>query len=372
MPHVSYQECFKCGKKFPAHKPVFWCPDCGGSIVVHYNPKEIKKHIRKKDFRKKRPTHWKYWMFYPLRNGKDVVSLGEGGTPLIQDEFKSKWFYKFEGTNPTGSFKDRGSTVEITHAKRLGVKKVACASTGNMGASVSAYSARAGISATIYVPKGASIIKELQIKSYGARFVKINGDYTFALEKTKKLWLEKKVYLTGDYLYRQEGQKSVIIEAMDQMNFKNPKYVVLPIGMGNLCYATYKGLVEMKEVGLIEKLPRIIAVQSSHCSTVIRALNTGMENIPEIKNPKTIASAISCGRPNYGEEALYALKKTKGKGVTVTDEEILRAKKELAEQGIFAEASGAASYAGAKKLELKGKTLMIVTGHGLKDIIMKI
>jgi len=372
MPHVSYQECFKCGKRFPAHKPVFWCPDCGGSIVVHYNPKEIKKHIRKREFRKKRPTHWKYWMFYPIRRGKDVVSLGEGGTPLIQDEFKERWFYKFEGVNPTGSFKDRGSTLEITHAKRLGVKEVACASTGNMGASVAAYSARAGIRATIYVPRGATIIKELQIKSYGARIVRINGDYTDALNKTKKLWLKKRVYLTGDYLYRQEGQKSVIIEAMDQMKFEVPKYVVLPIGMGNLCYATYKGLVEMREVGLIGKIPKIIAVQSSHCSTVIKAFKEGDDIIPEVKNPKTIATAISCGRPNYGEEALYALKKTKGVGVNVTDKEILEAKKELAEQGIFAEASGAASLAAAKKLNLKGKTLMIVTGHGLKDVIMRI
>lgn len=360
--HVSHQQCFHCRKEYPAEKTLFWCPDCGGSLVVHYKYSEIKKHLDSK-FRKARPSHWKYWMFYPVPRRK-VVTMGEGGTPLVP-HVKKDWFFKIEGENPTGSFKDRGSTVEITHARHLNVKKMACASTGNMGASVSAYAARAGIRATIYVPKGATIIKERQIKGYGARLVRVDGDYTDALKKTQELWTRKKVYLTGDYLYRQEGQKSVIMEALEQMKC-TPKYVVLPIGMGNLCYATYKGMREMKEVGLIERMPRIVAVQSCHCSTVVEAFNSGRK-IPVVEDPETIASAICCGKPNYGEEALYALKETKGKGTTVTDEELRQAKDELGRQGLYAEASGAASYAGAKKLRLRGKILMVITGHGLKD-----
>lgn len=361
--HLSHQQCFHCKREYPAEKTLFWCPDCGGSLVFHYKPSVIRGYLDSK-FRKAKPSHWKYWMFYPIPR-REVVTMGEGGTPLVNDKNREEWLFKFEGENPTGSFKDRGSTVEITHAKHLGIKKVACASTGNMGASVSAYAARAGIKATIYVPKGATLIKEKQIRCYGARLIEVRGDYTDALKKTQELWTRKKVYLTGDYLYRQEGQKSVIMEALDQMK-NTPRYVVLPIGMGNLCYATYKGLKEMKEVGLISRMPKLVAVQSYHCSTVVEAFNSGGK-IPVVKNPETIASAICCGKPNYGEEALFALKETKGKGVVVTDEEMRQAKDELAGQGLYAEASGAASYAGAKKLKLRGKTLMIITGHGLKD-----
>ncbi len=363
---ISHMECFSCGKEYSASEVLFWCPECGGSLVVRYRPEEIKKHLNKK-FRKAEPCHWKYWMFYPVPR-KSIVTMDEGGTPLIKDNKNTDFLFKFEGSNPTGSFKDRGSTVEITHARHLKVKKLACASTGNMGASVSAYSARAGIKATIYVPRGATVIKEKQIRNYGARIVKVEGDYTDAFEKTRKLWLKKKVYLAGDYLYRQEGQKSVILEAMDQLDFETPKYVVLPVGMGNLCYATYKGLKEMKMTGIIQRIPKIVAVQSYHCSTVVEAFNKD-KPIPVVEGPETIASAICCGRPNYGEEALHALKETKGKAVTVTDEEIREAREKLAEEGIYAEASGAASYAGAGKLRLKGRTLMIITGHGLKDLL---
>jgi len=347
---------------------LFWCPDCGGSLVVHYKHEEIEKHLSKKEFKKEKPSHWKYWMFYPIPKRK-VVTMNEGGTPLIPDKKREDWFFKFEGSNPTGSFKDRGSTVEITHATHLGVKKLACASTGNMGASVSAYAARAGIKATIYVPKDTAIIKSKQIRSYGARIVKMNGDYTDVMNWTKELWLKKRVYLAGDYLYRQEGQKSVILEALDQMKFHAPDFVVLPVGMGNLCYATYKGLKELKMIGLIHRIPKIVAVQSYHCSTVVEAFNRGMKKIPLVEDPITIASAICCGSPNYGEEALYALRDTRGKATTITDEELREAKEELAGEGIYSEASGAASYAAAKKLKLKGRVLMIVTGHGLKDVI---
>ncbi len=367
---LSHFQCFNCKKDFSKNDVLFWCPECGGSLVVLYKKDKIKRHIKKTKFKSQKPSHWKYWMFYPLPKNVERVTMSEDDTPLIKDKNNDDYFLKFEGANSTGSFKDRGSTVEITHAKQLGVKKVACASTGNMGASVSAYSSRAGIKATIYVPKGAPIIKREQIKKYGARIVRINGDYTDALNKTKKLWTEKKTYLTGDYLYRQEGQKSVIIESIDQMNFDVPDYVVIPVGMGNLCYATYKGLIEMKMVGLINKIPKIVTVQSFHCSTVVKALNKNMDKIPVVKNPNTIASAISCGKPNYGREALFAVRGTGGTGVSVTEKEIKDSRKSLARQGIYTEASGAVSYAGAKKLNLKGKCLIILTGHGLKDTLI--
>ena len=370
MSHISHQECFHCKQKFSANKIVFWCPDCKGSIVMKYKKNAIKNLIMKDDFLRAEPDHWKYWMFYPILDINNIVSLDEGGTPLISDPDNSNWFYKFEGANPTGSFKDRGSSVEITHVKQLGIKKVACASSGNMGASISAYCTRIGIQTDIYLPISATFTKKKQIKFYGAKLHLVFGDYTKALNKTQNLWTKNQTYLTGDYVYRNEGQKSVGFEIMDQLKFNEPDNVILPIGMGNLCYATYKAFTELKDVGLIKKIPRIIGVQSLHCSPVYNAFRKKLNYIPEIKNPKTIASAISVGKPNYGEESLYAIKKTNGTIVVVTDEQIRLAKEQLAHKGLYVEASSATVYAAAKIIRPKGKTVMILTGHGLKDSLV--
>ncbi len=372
MGTVSHQECFNCKKTFPPDKIIFFCPHCSGSIVMKYKPHSIKNQIMHDDFLKAEPDHWKYWMFYPIESKKDIISMDEGGTPLVSDPQNPNWFFKYEGTNPTGSFKDRGSSVEITRAKQLGIEKLACASTGNMGASVSAYCARAEIKASIYVPFGATATKKKQIKFYGAKIKRVFGDYTKALNKTQGLWAKKHTYLAGDYVYRNEGQKSVVFEILDQLKFKSPSQIILPIGMGNLCFATYKGAVEMKEAGLISKIPKIIGVQSVHCNPIEIAFKNNLKYIPVIKNPKTIASAINTGNPNYGLEALYAIRKTKGKVISVTDTELRHAKAQLAHKGLYVEASGAAPYAAAKKLKnLPGKTVMILTGHGLKDTLVK-
>lgn len=370
MPHISHQECFKCKKIFNKHEILFWCPDCKGPILVKYKKGVQKQHLRKKEFKKQEVSHWKYWMFYPISR-RNVISMGEGGTPLIKDLRHKNLLLKYEGTNPTGSFKDRGSTIEISHAMQIGITSTVCASTGNMGASVAAYCSRAGIRAAIYVPRGATYSKLKQIKSHGAKVVKVMGDYTVALRKTQKLWLKKKVYQTGDYVYRQEGQKSTVFEILDQLKFQAPRNIIIPIGMGTHFFAAFKALEEMREVGLIQRMPRLVAVQSSHCSTVAKAYQRNMKQIPEVKNPKTIASAIACGKPNYGELALHALRKSNGIATTVTDDDLRRAKDNLAEQGIYAESSGAATYAAAKKLKLRGKTVAVITGHGLKDTLVE-
>lgn len=194
MTFALAQECFDCKARFPLNDKVFKC-HCGSySIQVTYDLGKIKKILS-------RPRvflngfgihHWKYWMFYPIRNMHQVVSLGEGGTPLLKSRQKKGYYYKFEGMNPTGSFKDRGTTIELTHAKDLGVKETACASTGNMGASVAAYSARAGLKCTIVVPDFAPEAKMAQIKSHGAKLLRVKGSYEKAFERVNSLWEEKR------------------------------------------------------------------------------------------------------------------------------------------------------------------------------------
>lgn len=346
-------------------------------------------------FDKRRFSQFRYREFYPVVEDAHIVSLGEGGTPLIPSQQLAEelgidqlWF-KLEGMNPTASFKDRGTAVEISKALEFGAEEVVVASTGNMGASIAAYGARAGIKAKIYVPRGVPETKLKQMKAYGAEVEPVAGDYTLAAAKAKQYYQGQEAYLMGDYPYRGEGEKSLGFELVDQITADQ---VLLPIGNGTLMKGTWKGFSEFKKVGLTHNLPAMVGVQAENCSTVVAAwrewqrqgltkegeLNVGwLQNseieIPEIEDPETVAGAIACGHPLDGWEALKAIIESKGKGVSVSDREIKQASKLLAEkEGIYSEESGAVSLAGLLKLQEQGRLdqqqtiVVVVTGHGLK------
>lgn len=359
--------CFKCGQEYPAEKVIFECEACGYSLEIKYDYSRIKKLINKEFFYRLEPKHWKYFAFYPIKDLAHAVSMQEGGTPLLASQKHEDYYFKCEGVNPTGVFKDRGSSIEISKAKELKVKKILCASTGNMGASLAAYAARAGMAAEIYLPDFAAGPKIKQIQGCGAKVKIIKGSYDDALQATLKQRRKTGVYLTGDYSYRLEGQKSVGFEVIDQLAWEVPENIVCPIGNGTLIYAVYKACAELKETGFIKKVPRIIGIQAKGCSPVVKAFKEGLEEVKPVKKPKTLASAINCGNPVDGLEALQAVKKSRGLAESVSDRAILQAKKELGREGVYAESSGAVALAGAKKLELEGKTVLIVTGHGLKE-----
>ena len=289
---------------------------------------------------------------------------------MLESNHNKNFLFKYEAANPTGSFKDRGSTVEITKARELGVKKVVCASTGNMGASVASYSARANINCTIYLPTFTPPNKANQIKNMGANIVNVKGTYEDAVKLTKTQRAKKHVYLTGDYAYRGEGEKSVAFEIIDQLNWNPPDIIALPVGNATLLASTCKALFELKEVGLIKKIPRVAAIQAKGCNPLYKAYKNKCDHITTCKSPKTIATAIACGHPVDATQALSRLRKMRGITEQVTEREIIQARKELGKQGIFVEPSGAVSYAGAKKLELgkRGQQVVcILSGHGLKD-----
>ncbi|NOZ82168.1 MAG: threonine synthase [Candidatus Micrarchaeota archaeon] len=355
--------CFECGKKYGVYDDVFRC-ECGGSLDIKYDYREIRKVILSQ-FRRAHPHHWKYWMFYPTLDPSGAVSLGEGGTPLIP--FGENLFIKFEGTNPTGSFKDRGSSVEITRAVKTGSKKVVCATTGNMGASVSCYSARAGLKAVIFVPEDVPEQKLAQIKAYGARTVKVKGTYEDAAKRAENYWKKHGgTYLAGDYPFRGEGEKSVGFEIADQLNWDPPASLILPVGNGTLLYSVYKAFSELKECGLVRKIPKFFGIQAKGCNPVVRAFRTG--EFRPVEKPKTIADAVRCGNPIDGKKALYAIKKTGGFAEDVTDREIIRAVKNLGRKGIYAEPGGAVAYAGFLKfrMEIPEPAVCVSTGTGLK------
>ncbi len=321
---------------------------------------------------KKDPSNssmWKYSQFLPIPKNGEIVTLNEGNTPLLESAHDKGLFYKLEYENPTGSFKDRGSTVEISHAKANGYKRVVCASTGNMGASIAAYASRAGIDATICVQHRVPENKLKQIVSYGARLVKVNGDYNDALKKTWEIASKQKGYmLTGDYPLRMEGQKTMGFEIVEQLGMKSPDQIICPIGNGTLVTALHASFVQMIQKKWVKKMPALIGVQALDCAPLYGAWKKNSLMFTPIKNPKTMAGGIECGNPIYGQEALASIHASKGKVIVVSEKRMHEAKLELAKkEGLYAEYSGAAVHAATHDHTWKGTTVALLCGHGLKE-----
>ncbi|MBN2203209.1 MAG: threonine synthase [Candidatus Aenigmarchaeota archaeon] len=365
--------CVKCGIRHRPSKNSTKCTKCKGPLDIVYDYEKIRQAILKETFLREGIWHWKYWMFYPIADISSKVTLMEGGTPIILSKNlsskKRKVWLKNEGVNPTCSFKDRGTTVEVSKAVEMGAKRICCASTGNMGASVSAYCAKANLKCRIFVPADSAGPKIKQIQAYGADLVRVKGTYTQAAEECERYAKKTKAYLMGDYSYRGEGEKSVGFEIADQLNWKVPDYVICPIGNGTLIYAIWDAFCDMKKVGLIDKLPKMVGIQAKGCSPVYNAFKKKSRKIIPVTNPKTIATAMECGDPLDGIKALGALRNSNGLTKTVSDSEMIRSVKFLAEkEGLYVEPAGAACVAGLKKLNnLKGNVVCILTGHGLKD-----
>lgn len=365
--------CKECGLEYQLDEIINRCRICYGSLDIVFDYNEIKKLILKEIFLRQPITHWKYWMFYPTQILDKRITLGEGDTQLLQSNkfgFEDLWL-KIETTNPTGSFKDRGSTIEITRAKELNAASLCCASTGNMGASVAAYAAKADMKCKVFLPTNVSKGKIQQIKIYGADIVKVKGSYTQALKSCEEYSKKTNTYLVGDYPYRGEGEKSVGFEIADQLNWSAPDYIITPMGNGTLIYAIWDAFFDMKKVGLIDYLPKMIGIQADGCSPIVDAWRRDLKEVKPLNKSKTLASAIDCPSPVDGIKALEAIRKSHGFAETVTDKEMLKTREELAKkEGIFAELAGVASLTATVKMkkELDEKIVCIISGSGLKDL----
>ncbi len=318
-----------------------------------------------------KPGIWNYSTYLPLPRGgvENIVSMNEGHTSLFESAHRKNVFFKLEYENPTGSFKDRGTTVEISHAKANGFKKVVCASTGNMGASVSAYAARAGIEATICVPRHVPENKMKQILAYGAKLIHVDGDYNEALKKTWEIASRNKGYmLTGDYPLRMEGQKTIAFELVEQLNGKVPDQIIVPVGNGTLLTALHAAFFQLWKKKKITRFPKLIGVQAEKCAPLVEAFEKKTIHFRVKKNPHTCAGAIECGNPIYGQETLGCVHETQGKMLAVSEKRMREAKLELARaEGLYTEYSGAAAYAALCDHAWKGVTVVLLCGHGLKE-----
>ncbi len=377
MVYVTHFRCFRCFRQYKPEEieklPIPRCSNCGSALDAEYDYNSIQKVILRDDFMRDKPAHWKYWAFMPVKDLSKIITMGEGGTPLLENRSlwkKGRLLIKYEASNPTGSFKDRGSSLEITKALEFGKQKVALASTGNMGASVAAYAAYAGLECTVFIPDIVGKEKLTQIKAYGAKIIMVDGDYSFAIKEAENFVVSNPdSFLTGDYPWRSEGTKTLGFEIADQLYWRIPDCVVVPVGNGTLIWSVFEAFRELVLVGITDRIPRIIGVQVENCDPVVHAWENELGEIIPVNDPQTVATAIACGDPIDGIAALNAIRESCGEAVRVSDKEALSARDILASNGIFVEPSGAVSYAGVMKKKLEGTVVAVATGHGLKDMI---
>ena len=308
-----------------------------------------------------------YRKFLPITEKTPVVTLGEGNTPLIHARRLGRkiapgveLYLKFEGANPTGSFKDRGMTLAISKAHETGARAVICASTGNTSASAAAYGARAGLAVYVLIPAGKIAMGN------GARVIQIEGNFDQALAIVKDIASTHKIELVNSINpFRIEGQKTAAMEVCDQLGFA-PTVHVLPVGNAGNITAYWRGYTEYRAAGQITRLPRMMGFQAAGAAPIVLG--------HVVEDPQTVATAIRIGNPASWKSAIQAVEESAGKIDMVTDQQILEAYGLVAaEEGVFCEPASAASVAGVIRLReagmlKEGETVVCtLTGHGLKD-----
>ncbi|MDP1808238.1 MAG: threonine synthase [Actinomycetota bacterium] len=382
MAYIKGLRCRECGREYPI-EPVHVCEFCFGPLEVVYDYEAIAAVVSREKITSGPPTIWRYAELLPCSPGAERVDLGSGFTPLVKADNLGKalglkrLYLKNDTLNPTYSFKDRVVSVALTRAKEFGFNIVACASTGNLANSVAAHAAKAGMAAYVFIPADLEKGKVLTTAVYGPNLVAVDGNY----DEVNRLCAE----IAGEYPwafvnvnirpYYAEGSKTIAFETAEQLDWRAPDHVVVPIASGSLLTKIKKGFNEMIKVGLIEaRSTKISGAQALGCAPVATAFEAGVDIIKPVK-PKTIAKSLAIGNPADGYYALKAVNETGGAITTADDDEIVEAIKLLAEnEGIFTETAGGVTVAVLKKLVESGKikpdelTVAYITGLGLKTL----
>jgi len=379
----SWQVCLGCGNETTELDPHPRCIACGGLLEVRHRPPKLSGAELIERFTERRGQHpgapasgvWRFREVV-LPSAGDVVSHPEGNTPLLHRHALDRWtgaahlLLKHEGHNPTGSFKDRGMTVGVTQARRIGATAVACASTGNTSASLAAYAAQAGIPALVLVPADQVALGKLaQTLAYGARTLLVRGDFDDCLRLVDEASRRLNVYLLNSINpFRIEGQKTIVLEMLEQLGWEPPDWIVLPAGnLGNTA-AFGKALLEAHRWGLISRLPRLAAVQAAGAAPFARSFAEDFEHRYAVR-AETVATAIRIGNPASFERAVHAIRDTEGVVLAVTDADILEAKAAVDGCGVGCEPASAASVAGVRDLVRRGlmdaeeHAVAVLTGH---------
>ncbi|HEX7127388.1 MAG TPA: threonine synthase [Thermodesulfobacteriota bacterium] len=377
--------CVRCGRTHSLGER-YRCPACGGILDVRYDMEAARRAGAAREVTAEAAGMWGVRTLLPVAANVAPVSLGEGATPLVRAPRLAarlgvgELLLKLESANPTGSFKDRPVSVALTKARELGVGGVVTASSGNAGAAVSAYAARAGLPAVVLVPEGLVKAKLAQIAMYGATLVAVRGHFSAAYALAAELarhtgWYN--VTTTCLSAFPTEGNKTVAYELLRQCGGTVPDWVMVPVGSGPLLVGTLKGFEELRALGLADRVPRMVAVQAEGCAPVARAFAAGADEVEAWGTPDTVASGIRDPLQGYADDGtltLAAARRSGGAAVAVSDARILEATRDLArDEGVLAEPTGAAGVAGIAELRRRGaigegaRVVALVTGHGLKD-----
>jgi threonine synthase len=380
--HIKYLQCVLCGTSYDPAGVVYTCPACGpsGVLAVHYDYELIAPHISRAQLAQNHEqSMWRYRPLLPISYSHiDTPPLAIGGTPLYPVNRLRRYlgmqdlWLKDDTRNPSASLKDRASIIAVMRAEG---KVVACASTGNAASSLAVQAASLGLPCYIFVPHNAPRAKIIQLLMCGAHVFAVQGSYDDAFDLCIEAchsfgWYNRN---TGYNPYLVEGKKTAGLEIAEQLQWQVPDTVLVPTGDGCIISGVYRGFEDFYHLGMIDRIPRLVAIQAEGSPAIVRAL--AGDGIVRPYPAHTIADGISVGLPRNGTMAVQHIRASGGFGITVTDAEILAAQKELARlTGVFAEPSGAASYAGLLRLLEEGKiahderVVLLVTGSGLKSI----
>jgi len=378
----------ECGTDYPGLDARYRC-DCGDILDVVQDLDALRGMLSLATFDERvragsppedRSGVWRFRELVLPLSPEEIVAKPEGNTNLYHLPRLCSYaganhlLLKHEGENPTGSFKDRGMTVGTSVAKKMGMTRVACASTGNTAASMAAYAAAAGMEAVVFIPEGQIAYGKLcQALAYGARTVQIAGDFDRAMELVQKVCAAEGIYLLNSINpFRIEGQKAIAFELLQDLRWQVPDWLVLPGGNLGNSSAMGKGLIELFELGLISRLPRIAVVQAAGANPLYTAFESSTPLVP-VPHAQTRATAIKIGSPISWKKSMRAVRASGGTVTEVTDQQILDAKAYVDAAGIGAEPASCATVAGVKRLVAEGvidpdQTVCgVLTGHLLKD-----
>lgn len=382
MNRILGYRCTLCGKEYDYGPELMTCPACGekGILDIVFDYNEVKKVLNRETLKADRDNSmWRYRALMPLKGEGLSKFLRIGWTPMYESLRLGrqlgldKLFIKDDGINPTASLKDRASGVAVAKALELGYDTICCSSTGNAASSCAGNSARMGLKTVIFVPERAPMGKVAQLLIFGANVVSVRGDYRQTFELSKAA-IDKWGFYNrnaGINPILTEGKKTVALEIAEQQNFEPTDWVAVSVGDGCTIGGVYNGFYDLKQMGLIDRIPRILGVQSEGCCPFVDA--NGGELVPTPEN--TLADSIAVGVPRNPKKAQRAVRDSNGRWLAVSDNEILAAMRLLGRtEGVFSEPAGVTATAGVKKAVEMGiikpseSVTVISTGSGLKDV----
>jgi threonine synthase len=375
--------CVGCGAVYGPEQDLLLCPTCHSLLEANYDYEALRSRLDRNEIATRPSGVWRWRELLPVVDTQAIVTLGEGDTPLLRCDRLAKFvgvrelWVKSDASNPTGSLKDRSITVSATKAVEFGYRVLSCDSTGNKASSVAAYAARAGLESVVFCPEDTPIPKVTQSLFFGAKLIRVRGHYSQINAMYRKLIHSGQVswYDCGtDNPFRYEGKKTYAYEISEHFRWHAPDRVVHPGNGGMSIAKTWKGFNELRQLGWIDRLPKMTLVQAANCDPIVRAVAAGESTVRAIEKGPTIASALAGADPGLlGSRAVKAVRESEGSAIGVEDEETIEAMNLLAREGLFIEPSGAVAIAGLRRLRQAGqvdsgeRVVCVVTGSGFKD-----